>query len=140
MQSSVNEYHQPMISIKSIFLLSLVALLLSCAGPDKLGTLDLKAWRNDRGGCKGDRQGLLSNFMTVRDQFKGLHVNDLGKMLGRPDVNEITDRNGKIYVYYVEKGPQCGDNTGVKSGAKSVALRVSSIGLVTEVTAQNGTP
>ena len=115
-------------------------VLLGCAGPDKLGTLDLKAWRNDRGGCKGIRQGLLPQFMTVRDQFKGIHANDLGKMLGRPDVNEITDRNSKIYVYYVEKGPHCGDNPGARSGARSVALRVSAIGLVTEVSVQNGTP
>ncbi|NID11494.1 hypothetical protein F7231_15070 [Fibrella aestuarina] len=129
-----------MIAIKPIILLGVIPLVLSCAGPDKLGTLDLKTWRNDRGGCKGDRQGLLANFMTVRDQFKGIHVNDLGKMLGRPDVNEITDRNGKIYVYYVEKGPHCGNNTGAKSGAKSVALRVNSVGMVTEVSAQNGTP
>ncbi|MEZ0540585.1 hypothetical protein [Fibrella arboris] len=129
-----------MTPIKLVSLIGLVTLLLACAGPDKLGTLDLKAWRDDRGGCKGVRQTLLTNFMTVRDQFKGIHVNDLGKMLGRPDVNEITDRNGKIYVYYVEQGPQCGENTGAKSGAKSVALRVSSIGLVTEVSTQNGTP
>ncbi|MEZ0485572.1 hypothetical protein [Fibrella aquatica] len=129
-----------MISVKSIVLLGAATLLFSCGGPDKLGTLDLKVWRNDRGGCKGDRQGELANFMAVREQFKGLHVNDLGKMLGRPDVNEITDRNGKVYVYYVEKGPHCSENTGAKSGAKSVALRVSSIGLVTEVTTQNGTP
>jgi hypothetical protein len=126
--------------IKTLLVSGAVSLLLGCSGPDKLGTLDLKAWRNDRGGCKGIRQSLLTNFMTVREQFKGLHVNDLGKMLGRPDVNEITDRNGKVYVYYIEQGPHCGENTGARSGARSVALRVSSIGLVTEVTTQNGTP
>ena len=126
--------------LKSIPIIAGVALMLGCSGPDKLGTLDLKAWRNDRGGCKGDRQGLLANFLTVSDQFKGIHVNDMGKMLGRPDVNEITDRNGKIYVYYVEQGPHCGTNTGLKSGARSVALRVNSVGMVTEVSTQNGTP
>lgn len=122
------------------WLMGLTLTLFTCNGPDRLGTLDLKAWRNDRGGCNGVRQGLLANFQQVRDQFKGLHANDLGKMLGRPDVNEITDRNSKIYVYYVETGPHCGENTGAESGAKSVALRVSSIGLVTEVSTQNGTP
>lgn len=125
-------------SIKSLLLL--IFLTLSCAGPDKLGTLDLKAWRNDRGGCNGVRQGLLADFEAVRDQFKGIHANDLGKMLGRPDVNQIQDRNQKMYVYYVQKGPQCGENTGAKSNAKSVALLVSSIGLVTQVSIQNGTP
>lgn len=115
-------------------------LCVGCAGPDNLGKLNLKAWRDDRGGCKGRRTQLFNDFMAVRDQIKGIHSNDLGKMLGRPDVNQITDRNQKLYVYYVEKGPQCGENTGAKSNAKSVALRVSAIGLVTEVTVQNGVP
>ena len=129
-----------MIQLRSIAVFCLVVLLTNCSGPDRLGTLDLKAWRNDRGGCNGIRKGLLASFMTVNDQFKGIHVNDMGKMLGRPDVNEITDRNGKIYVYYTERGPHCGSNTGLKSGARSVALRVNSVGMVTEVSTQNGTP
>ena len=115
-------------------------LCLGCAGPDTLGTLNLKAWRNDRGGCKGDRQQQLANFQQIKDQLKGMHVNDLGKYLGRPDVNQIEDRNQKYYVYYVEKGPQCGANTGAKSTAKSVALRISAIGLVTEISVQAGVP
>lgn len=127
-------------SIKLILIATSLTTLLSCSGPDKLGTLDVKAWRNDRGGCSGVRQGLLTNFEQVREQFKGLHVNDLGKLLGRPDVNEIQDRNQKVYVYYVEKGPHCGDDTGAKSRARSVFLRVNSVGLVTEVSTQNGTP
>lgn len=118
----------------------LLVLPFGCSGPDTLGKLNLKAWRNDRGGCNGVRQTLLADFQAEQEQFKGIHVNDLGKMLGRPDVNEIQDRNQKIYLYYVEKGPHCGENSGAKSGAKSVALRVSSIGLVTEVSTQNGTP
>lgn len=126
--------------MKHLFGVLLTVCLFSCAGPDSLGKLDLKAWRDDRGSCKGQRTQLLADFMAVRDQLKGIHSNDLGKILGRPDVNQITDRNQKLYVYYVEKGPQCGENTGAKSSAKSVALRVSAIGLVTEVTVQNGVP
>ena len=124
----------------SAWLLATYLLGTGCAGPDTLGKLNLKAWRDDRGACNGVRPGLFNEFMAVRDQLKGIHSNDLGKILGRPDVNQITDRNQKLYVYYVEKGPQCGENTGAKSNARSVALRVSAIGLVTEVTVQNGVP
>jgi hypothetical protein len=122
-----------------LLLLSLFALS-NCAGPDSLGTLNLKAWRNDRGACNGVRPTLFNDFMAVRDQLKGIHSNDLGKMLGRPDINQITDRNQKLYIYYVEKGPQCAGNTAAKSNAKSVALRVNAVGLVSEVTVQNGVP
>ncbi|CCH02987.1 hypothetical protein FAES_4988 [Fibrella aestuarina BUZ 2] len=119
---------------------ALLAVCLSCSGPDSLGKLNLKAWRDDRGACNGVRPGLLDDFMAVRDQIKGIHSNDLGKMLGRPDINQITDRNQKLYIYYVEKGPQCDGNVGAKSNAKSVALRVNAVGLVSEVTIQNGIP
>ena len=126
--------------IHSLLSVLLVVAVANCAGPDKIGTLDLKAWRNDRGACKGDRQRLFADFQRVKDQFKGMHSNDLGKYLGRPDLNEIADRNQKYYVYYVEKGPQCGDNTGAKSTAKTVALRIGAVGLVTEVSVQAGVP
>jgi hypothetical protein len=125
--------------MKHLSLLSFL-FLLNCAGPDSLGKLDLKSWRNDRGACRGERTRLFDDFMAVRDQLKGIHANDLGKMLGRPDINQITDRNQKLYIYYVEKGPQCAGNTAAKSNAKSVALRVNAVGLVSEVTVQNGVP
>jgi hypothetical protein len=126
--------------MKRLSLLIPLFALTNCAGPDSLGKLNLKAWRNDRGACKGERTQLANDFMAVRDQLKGIHANDLGKMLGRPDINQILERNQKLYVYYVEKGPQCNGNPGAKSNAKSVALRVSAIGLITEVTIQNGIP
>lgn len=133
--------NSPMLpNMNRILSAALLAVCLGCAGPDSLGKLNLKAWRDDRGACNGVRPGLLDDFMAVRDQIKGIHSNDLGKMLGRPDINQITDRNQKLYIYYVEKGPQCDGNVGAKSNAKSVALRVNAVGLVSEVTIQNGIP
>lgn len=114
--------------------------LVACStAPDKLGKLDVKKWRSDRGGCYGLRMSETEHFKAEMQAIKGMHINDVGELLGRPDINQIEDRNQKYYVYYLEKGPQC-DQERTKSKSLSVALRVSAIGLVTEITFQNGIP
>jgi len=107
--------------------------------PDKFGTLNVAKWRSDRGGCYGIRATLLNDFNASRQEFKGVHVNDLGSVLGRPDINIIAERNQKFYVYFLEKGIHC-DDPKQKSTARSVAFRISAIGLVTEITFQKGLP
>ncbi|WP_246169069.1 hypothetical protein [Rudanella paleaurantiibacter] len=122
-----------------VFLVLLLSLAGCYAKPDTFGKLDVAKWRSDRGGCNGVRATLLTDFNASRQEFKGVHVNDLGGILGRPDVNMIADRNQKYYVYFLEKGIHC-DDAKQPSKARSVAFRVSAIGLVTEITFQNGTP
>jgi len=120
---------------------TLISVLLSSCGPapDTFGKLDLKKWRGDRGGCNGVRQSILPNFRAEIPNLKGQRTNTIGELLGRPDINEIADRNQKFYIYFLEKGPQC-DKPGVKSSSRSVAIRFSAIGLATEITFQNGLP
>lgn len=118
----------------------IAALMCSCSkAPDQLGSLDLVKWRQDRGGCMNLRSGLVKDLKAVQQNLKGKSVNEIGEILGRPDINQIADRNQKFYIYFLNKGPQC-DANGSKSNAPSVALRISAIGLVTEVTFQNGLP
>ncbi len=121
-------------------LVSLLILLTGCySSPDTFGKLDVAKWRSDRGGCNGIRATLVNDFNASRQEFKGVHVNNLGGILGRPDINIIAERNQKFYVYFLEKGIHC-DDPKQKSTARSVALRISAIGLVTEITFQNGMP
>ncbi|GAB3328875.1 hypothetical protein GCM10027299_31560 [Larkinella ripae] len=109
------------------------------APPDRLGNLDLVKWRADRGGCRGSRLLLLDDFKAVRQEVKGQSANEIGKILGRPDSEQLDDRNQKFYIYFLEKGPHCQDPK-VKTNSRSVALRISAIGLVTEITFQRGRP
>jgi len=112
---------------------------MSCATPDTLGSLDLVKWRGDRGGCAGNRLTQIADLKAVKEQLKGKMANDINKILGRPDINQLDDRNQKYYVYFLEQGPHCQDRK-LQSEARSVALRISAIGLVTEVTFQRGEP
>lgn len=120
--------------------LCLLVVLFSCGpAPDQFGKLNIKKWRSDRGGCNGVRAALEADFRAEIQNLKGKTTNTIGELLGRPDVNQIADRNQKFYIYYLEKGPQC-DQPGAKSTSRSVAIRMSAIGLATEVTFQNGLP
>lgn len=124
---------------KHILYCSFLIVMACSSAPDTVGKLNVKKWRGDRGGCNGVRKTLVADFKAVSQDLKGKHINDITDMLGRPDVNQIADRNQKYYVYYLEKGPQC-DQPGAKSASQSVALRFSAIGLLTEITFQRGTP
>ncbi|MVM32410.1 hypothetical protein GO755_20350 [Spirosoma sp. HMF4905] len=118
----------------------LTGSLFSCNSiPDQFGKLDLKKWRGDRGGCNGVRATLVPDFRAEIQNLKGKTTNTIGELLGRPDINQIADRNQKFYIYFLEKGSHC-DQPGVKSNSRSVAIRMSAIGLATEVTFQNGLP
>ncbi|AQG81436.1 hypothetical protein [Spirosoma montaniterrae] len=119
----------------------IVSILLTACGPapDQLGKLDLKKWRGDRGGCNGVRAALEPDFRAEIENIRGKTANSIGELLGRPDVNQIADRNQKFYIYFLQKGPQC-DKAGAKSRSRSVAIRFSAIGLATEITFQNGIP
>lgn len=126
--------------MRVLVLVSIVFLLANCSTvPDQFGKLDLKKWRSDRGGCNGVRATLEADFRAEIQNLKGKTTNTIGELLGRPDVNQIEDRNQKFYIYYLEKGPQC-DQPGAKSTSRSVAIRMSAIGLATEITFQNGIP
>lgn len=138
----VKPYRKHMSHLKQLMLAGaiLITNLTACSPPpDTFGKLDLKKWRGDRGGCNGVRAMLIPAFKAEIQNLKGNSSNTIGELLGRPDINQIADRNQKFYIYYLEKGTHC-DRPGVKSESSSVAIRMSAIGLATEITFQNGLP
>lgn len=119
----------------SIFLFLIIAFLGCSNKKEKIGDLDLKIWRSDRGACKGERTKWIAQFKAVEEELKGKQVDVVGALLGRPDVHQLGSRNTKFYVYYLEKGPQC-DDVAAKSIANKVVLKFNAIGLLSEITYQ----
>jgi len=114
----------------------LATFITACsAPPDKLGNLDLEKWRNDRGACNNVRSGLKKDFKAVQNELKGKFADDIGKILGRPDIHQLGERNLKYYVYFLEKGEQCNDIQ-LKSNAEKVILKFNAVGLLAEITYQ----
>lgn len=103
--------------------------------PDQLGKLDLRKWRSDRSACQGIRSGLVEDFKAEQGQLLGKFADEVGEILGKPDIHQLGDRNLKFYVYFLEKGEQCEDIK-MKSTARKVILRFNAVGLLSEITYQ----
>lgn len=110
----------------------LLAMTNCAAPPDKIGALDLKKWRSDRGGCEGLRKDQLADFKKIETQLLNKHIDEVGQLLGRPDIHQLGGRDQKFYVYFFEKGPHCSDIAKKSEGPK-VILRFNSIGFLAEV-------
>jgi hypothetical protein len=126
---------------KSCFaVIGLVWLLAGCqSAPDKLGRLDLLKWRQDRGSCNGIRPTLVEDFKIEQANLMGKFADDVGLILGRPDIHQLGSRNQKFYVYFIEKGTQCED-IAKPSPAMKVILRFNAVGLLSEITYQSNLP
>ena len=117
-------------------ILILIIGIIACSGkPDKFGNLDLKKWRGDRGGCEGLRKGQIDAFKQEQKQLMGKFIDEVGEILGRPDIHQLGERNQKFYVYFLEKGPQCDGNQKI-SKANKVMLKFNAVGLLSEITYQ----
>lgn len=126
-----------------IQLLSLLILLSACGNNQKAEqlakNLDLPTWKADRGGCQNKRSLLVETLKANKEAIKGLNINDITNLMGKPDFQILASRGQKYYLYCLEPGKHCQD---VRSGtdAHTVALRFSALGVVTEVTFQVGRP
>lgn len=121
------------------FFLLVVLFLSACTKKPNLNGLDLAKFKNDRGACKGLRTSQIEWFKTHRLDLKGVSSNDIEDELGKPDIQQLADRNQEYYIYFLEAGSHCQD---IKkpSNAQSIAFRFSAMGLATEVTFQQGMP
>lgn len=120
--------------------LLIIGLLMACkSAPDKLGRLDLVKWRQDRAACAGIRPTLVDDFKIEQANLMGKFADDVGLILGRPDIHQLGSRNQKFYVYFLEKGTQC-DDIAKPSSAQKVILRFNAVGLLSEITYQKNLP
>jgi outer membrane protein assembly factor BamE (lipoprotein component of BamABCDE complex) len=117
----------------------LAALLGSCQSAGKFAEFDSGVWKNDRLGCGGKRQELRRQFDKIRLELKGSTQVQVISVLGKPDFQRLYQRNQKFYIYFMEPGPQCKGKSEA-SQARTVVLRFSAIGLVTEVLYNTGRP
>ncbi|GAB2765225.1 hypothetical protein GCM10027275_03160 [Rhabdobacter roseus] len=122
--------------MKKLVLILGTWLLLGCSSPpEKLGRLDLPKWRQDRGACQGTRTTQVDDLKAEQEQLLGKFANEVGVLLGRPDIHQLGGRNQKYYVYFLEKGVHCDDIT-KPSEALKVIMRFNAVGLLAEITYQ----
>ncbi len=114
-------------------------LCQACHSPKKFDRFDAPGWRSDPLGCKGNRQRLAVEFEKIRRELRGLSQTEIMELLGKPDIQGLSTRHQKFFVYYLVTGPQC-QNPPAESTARTVAVRFGALGYVTEVSYQQGRP
>jgi hypothetical protein len=104
--------------------------LLGCGKPlPQLDNLDLEKWKNDKFACLHDREKMIESFTAQIEKLKGLSQDDIVKLLGRPDENELYKRNQKFFYYYLTPGKKCAND----SVAQKLSLRFNAMGFAKEV-------
>lgn len=124
---------------KLIALLFLASFSMACTKQPDLQGFDALAFKADKGACQSQRVKQIAWLQLHRANFKGVSSNDLEDILGKPDIQQLADRNQEYYVYFLEPGPQC-QSKGQVATAYTIAFRFSAIGLATEITMQAGLP
>lgn len=110
----------------------LLFLLLSCGKPvPSLEGFDAQQWKNDPSGCRGERVKLESALTSGIERIKGLSESDINAFLGKPDRNELYERNQKFYHYYITAGPACETKS---ASPRKLTIRFNAMGYAQVIT------
>lgn len=117
----------------------IIILLAGCSYADPLEVpgLDSAAFKEDRGGCKGERQRQIDLLKENKDRFLGISENEIFKGIGRYDYQVLDRKNEKVFVYFLEPGPQC-EQLQQPTQAESLVLYMNAVKLVKEVVIRKG--
>jgi hypothetical protein len=111
--------------------------ITACTHQPNLKGFDAESFKQDRGGCAGQRIKQINWLKANKMELLGTTSNNMEDILGKPDIQQLADRNQEYYIYFLEPGPHCNQK---ESQAKSIAFRFSAMGIATEVTFQAGVP
>lgn len=113
-----------------VFCLSLSSLISCGPSAPKLEGIDIDAWRDDKEGCGQVRTKSIADLDRQRRSLLKLSEIQILKLLGKPDENELYERNQKFYRYYLEPGPSCDVPA---TNAKFLSIRFNATGRAQEV-------
>jgi outer membrane protein assembly factor BamE (lipoprotein component of BamABCDE complex) len=117
--------------MKNVFVLLSALLLLSCSKPlPELQNIDTTLWKEDRNGCNGSRKEMIKAIRKQKDELLKLTEIKIVQLLGRPDGNELYERNQKFYYYNLSPGKNCGI---MDSTATQLEIRFNAMGIAKEV-------
>ncbi len=99
-----------------LFCIVLISIC-SCDKKIQLGSFNPTRWQNDFNGCDGNREIQLRFLNGLKKDFEGLSETQLISILGKPNKQELKERNCKSYYYYCAPGKQCFMNLGAEKTA-----------------------
>ncbi len=120
------------IQMKPTKLLFTFVVWISICACDKkinLGEFDKNGWKSDFNGCKGIRELQLKHIDLIKKEFTGMRETQLHEILGKPNKQELKERNCKTYYYYVSPGAQCTGSENPK-GVSSLIVELDALNRV----------
>ncbi|MGY6523361.1 MAG: hypothetical protein ACXIUD_16645 [Mongoliitalea sp.] len=120
--------------------LVILGLTAACSSKLEMEGVDFEAWKNDRGGCKGDRLASVETFRPLKDELLGKDNQALMKTFGRPDQVELADRSQSFFIYFAEPGPECEQFVKKEEEPLKIILRLNALNRVSEVTITRTNP
>jgi hypothetical protein len=86
---------------------------VSCSKKLELGDFDIQVWKNDSYGCNGGRKQQFEKLNKVKNVFIGITENQLHQFLGKPNKQELKERNTKSYFYFLDRNSLCDSSINV---------------------------
>ena len=101
------------IDVKLLLFLIIIAVLIGYYGsyynkkaPEIKG-MNYSLWKNDKYGCKSDRENLVDLIISNRDKFLKYNQNQIINILGKPENQTLYERGQKFFYYYIKYHPEC---------------------------------
>ena len=80
-----------------IFIPLIILVNASCNRKSKkaesLQQFNSEQWKNDKSGCAGERFILKDELLSLKHKMRGLKVNEIENLLGKPDAQELFNRS-----------------------------------------------
>lgn len=114
------------------FVLLVLLVLAGCQQRIEPGSFDTTVWKADPLACQGNRRQLVSQLEVLKPQLYRHSPREVMAVLGRPDAEELREGSQRVFLYYLEPGPQCKNRKAV-SAANKVTVRFNALNQVSEV-------
>ena len=109
----------------------LLTLLVSgCTGNPKI-SFDAEKWRSDPNGCRMERYQMYQEIMDDHDILVGLNNRQIIQILGKPERNELYQRNQKFFIYSITPSERC--NSEYNGEDVYLFIRFNAVGLSQEI-------
>jgi hypothetical protein len=120
-------------SVITFVCLTLCTLLASCGKiQPTLEGIDMTLWKADRNGCGNERSRSVEKLQMQKAKLLAYSELDIVGIIGKPDRNELSTRNQKIYYYFLEPSPDCQQRHDDLTPAR-LAIRFNAMGLAKEI-------
>jgi len=119
--------------LKSVFYVLFILIISGCSNNTSV-SFDNESWKLDSYGCHEKRVKLYKVIIECQDEILGLTNKEIIKILGKPERNELYQRNQKFFIYHISPASRC--NITNDEEILFLFIRFNAVGLSQEVFVQ----